>query len=378
MMKDLSLFGLRFSANENLHPTQEDISAFLQSRKREGQEGLHADDLTAYDRMMEDIEAFERRRQEGGAQDLRQKMFYNALAHSSFFHPGLLSAVEHYKYHVHALLTLDFRKPAAFIKSAEEEMSRLNQKKKDDAVKLARLQRMAGERRKTVEALKQRRDALAGELEDIARYIRDNLTEIKKICKASISVLADILNARQEEGRLIEDIKIHFKERLRNALHQGQITQQHLESAKADVAALSKELTSLLQEDVHTLSGLYEAILNHTQKAVSELEALLAKIESQKGRSAGTDGALFGRIEQALVSLVSGHRFDLQPVEVSTETAHKDILAEKRKEAIDHILVQLPRERRTRRERRSGEERSQSDDPGREGPQRRSGKDRRS
>lgn len=379
MTKDSSLFGLRFGSNEKLHPTQEELSAFLMSAKRGGEGELHADDFATYSRLLEDVETFARHRQQGAAgQELRQKMFYSALDHSSFFHPGLKSAVEQYKYQVHALLTLDFKKPTAFIRSAEEEMGRLNPKRKDDALKLAKLQGMVDERKKTVETLKRHGGELAKELKDIALYIRDNLIKIEKICATAIVILADLRNAGQEENRLIEDIKILFKERLRSALHGGQITQQHLETAKTEVAVLSKELTSILREDARSLTELYEAIRDHTQKTVLELDARLAKLENKKDKNFETDGELFAQIEQVFVSLVSGHRFELRPAEVSTETPHIDILKEKRKEALDRILELLPKERRSRGERRSGEERRRTDDPDYPGTQRRDGHDRRS
>jgi hypothetical protein len=305
-------------------------------------------------------------------------MFYGVLRHSCFFDPALKSAVEQYKYHLHELIALDFKKPTAFIKSAEEEIRRLNPKKKDDEVKLIRLRGMVDERKKTLETLKKRRAALTEELGYIARYTRDNLVKINSRCEASIVVLVDLQIARNEENRLIEDIKTRFKEDLKNLLHHGPVTRQHLEAVKKDVAMLSKEISVLLREDVYTLTRLYEAIHDHTKKIARKIDALMAEIERKKNKRFEEDGKLFAQVEQVLVSLMSDHHFELKATEIRTETAHESILFEKRKEMLDHLFELLQKERRSSNNRRAGEDRRRFNDPDYKGTKRRSGKDRRS
>ncbi len=379
MPTDKSIFGLRFGSNAELQPTQEEIKTFLATPKKVGAPELHADDLASYCEMLGRVESFEQNRLRGILPEhFREKMFYGVLGLSSFFNPSLKSAIEQYKYHCHALLTLDFRKPAAFIKSAEEEMDRLNPKKTSEAERLARLQGMVEERKRTLETLTKRGGEVAKELQNVARYIGDNLVKIEKLCEGSIVVLVDLQIARREEDRLIAEIKEHFKEHLRDSLHAGQVTKEQLETVKKDVAVLSEEVSAFLREDVFALTGLFEAVHDHARKAADGIGALLMKIGNMKNTGIADEGKLYAQIEQVLVSLVSGYHFELNAAALRTKTAHEDILLEKRREMLDHVLELLQKERRARSDRRSGEDRRRFDDPGFKGPERRAEKDRRS
>jgi uncharacterized protein (UPF0147 family) len=378
MTIDKSIFGLRFQSNAELHPSQEELSDFLERMKKDGEE-LHGNDLATYRELLKDVQAFERQKRQGAArQDFPGKMFYGVLSHSRFVNPALKSAVEQYVYLLHALITLDFKKPTAFIRSAEEDMSRLNQKNKDHAVRLARLRSMVAERKEALETLKSRWAALAEELNNIALYIRDNLVKIEKLCEASIVVLVDFQIKQKKENQLIEDIKTHFKEHLRDSLRHGPITKKYLETVKKDVAMLSKEISVILREDVYALTRLYEAIHDHTKKIAHEIDTLMAKIKGKKDKSFGDERELFERVEQVLVSLVSEYHFELKTTEIRTETAHENILLEKRKETLDYLFELLQKERRSRSNRRTSEDRRRFKDQNRKGPERRSGKDRRS
>jgi uncharacterized protein (UPF0147 family) len=379
MTTDKSIFGLRFQSNAELHPSQEELSDFLESPKKDGGRELHGNDLATYRELLKDIQAFELHQRQGASrQDFPGKMFYGVLSHSRFVNPALKSAVEQYKYLLHALVTLDFKKPTAFIRSAEEDMSRLNQKNKDHAVRLARLRGMVAERKETLETLKSRWAALAEELSNIALYIRDNLVMIKKLCETSIVVLVDFQIERKKENQLIEDIKTHFKEHLRDSLRRGPITKKYLETVKKDVAMLSKEISVILREDVYALTRLYEAIHDHTKNIAHEIDTLMAKIKGKKNSSYDDVREIFERVEQVLVSLISDYRFELKTTEIRTETVHKNILFEKRKEMLYHLFELLQKERRSRSTRRTSEDRRRSHDPSRKGPERRGGKDRRS
>jgi hypothetical protein len=378
MMRNKPIFGLRFEVSEESSPTPEELRVFLESPKKEGRRELHGLDLARYNELLDDILAFDLyQRQNTGPQNLRERMFYEVLSHSCFFNTALKSAVEQYKYYVHELTTLNFRKPTAFIKTAKEEMGRLNPKKRNDAARLARLQNMVDERERSVEALMRRRASLAEELNYLARYISDNLSEIANLCGTSISILRDLKTEDQEERRVIDEIKTYFKDQLKTALHQGAITKQDLETAKKDVAVLSREVSALLREDSDALTHLYEAIRDHTRKSALEIDALRVKIDGKKNKDHEEFDRLFTLVELVLVSLVSEYHFELDVKPAHTETAHEHILLEKRKENLNHIFEALQKERRSRSPRRKFSERRKSRDPNYRGPERRSGKDKR-
>ena len=378
MPTDKSIFGLRFGSNEKLLPSQEDLQVFLAKTYKPGTREPHAADLATYRKLLEDVQAFEKNLLEDtGRLDFREKMFYGVLVRSSFVSHALGSAVEQYKYHLHALLLLDFRKPEAFIKSAREEMGKLDLKKKDDADKLARLRRMVEDRQWTIEILGKRREVLAEELGDIALYIRDNLIKIEKLCEASIVVLVDVQLRKKKENQLIEDIKEQFKERLRDSLQQGSITRQDLESVKEDVNQLSKEISALIREDVYAMTGLFEAIHGHAKKFAREINTLLIQTGGTEGKGFEEEARLFAQIERVLVSLVSEYRFELKAAEIRTQTAYEDIFLEKRREMLAYLFALLEKERRTAADRRSAAGRRKLNDPSRKGPERRRGKDRR-
>ena len=323
-----SIFGLRFESHAEIHPSQEELSVFLESMKKTGGQELHGSDLAKYREMLEDMQ-----------QDFRGKMFYGVLSHSRFVNPALKSAVEQYKYLLHVLITLDLKKPRVYIR---------------------------------------RWAALAEELKNIALYIRDNLVKVERLCEASIDILVDFQIERKFENQMIEGIKTHFKEHLKDSLRHGPIAKQHLETVKKDVAMLSKEISAILREDVFALTGLYEAIHDHTKKIAHEIDTLMDKMKSNKNKSFEDDKELFAQVEQVLVSLISEYHFELTVKEIRTGTAHEDILLEKRKEMLDHLFELLHKERRSRGNRRTGKDRRRSNDPNHNGPERRSEKDRRS
>ena len=328
MTTNKSIFDLRFQSHPELYPSQEELRAFIESIKKKGGQEVYGNYMATYDELLKDMQ-----------QDFRRKMFYGVLSHSRFVNPALKSVVEQYKYLLQALKTLDLKKPKVFIR---------------------------------------RWAAFAEELSSIALYIRDNLLKIVKLCEASIVILVDIQIEKKFESQLIEEIKEHFKEHIKDSLHHGPIADQYLESVKKDVGMLSKEITAILREDVYTLQNMYESIYNHSKKIVREIEALIDKFKGRKGKNFEDDWRLLEQVEQALDLLTSDYHFDFTVTEIHTETAHEDILLEKRKEMLDHIFDLLQKERRSRNNRRTGEDRRRSNDPNHKSPERRSGKDRRS
>ena len=323
-----SIFGLRLQSHPELYPSNEELRAFIVSIKKNGGQEAHGNDLAKYGELLKEVK-----------QDFQGKMFYGVLSHSRFVNPALKSAVEQYKYLLHSLIMLDLKKPKVFIR---------------------------------------RWAALSEELSNIALYIRDNLLKIEKLCEASIVILVDLQIEKKFEGQLIEEIRTHFKEHLKDSLHHGPIADQYLESVKKDVSILSKEISVILREDVYTLQNMYESIYSHVKKIARQIETLMDKFKSRKGKNFEDDWRLLEQVEQALVSLISEYHFELTATEIHTETAHEDILMEKRKEMLDRLFELLQKERRSRDNRRTGEDRRRSNDPNHNGPERRSGKDRRS
>ncbi len=379
MTIEKSIFGVRFKSNENLRPTQEELDAFLESTGKEGSGRPYADDLAKYRQLLEGTDAFERRRaQDADQEDLQEQMFYGVLGHSRFVNPALLSAVELYQYHLHALASLEFGHPATFILSAEKEMGRLNRKKIDDVIRMARLQEMVGERKKVLAKLKRRWAEIAAELRSIALYIRDNLVRIEKLCEASVVVLAELEIGRKKEKQLIADIKTGFKERLKVDMRLGRVTKQYLKDAKNDIDMLSTEMSVLAREDADALTGFYEAMHDHARKTAHDLDDLLAKIGTKQGGNVQESGEFFKRVGQVLVSLISGYHIELKLSGTHTDTVHQNIIREKRKEMLGYLLEQVQKERRSRTDRRSAKDRRKLGGQDYRGPERRSGKDRRS
>jgi len=339
MMNDTGIFGLRFKTNEKLQPSLEELQLFLAGKKTGAQE-LQGDDLLQYRELLAGLAAFKAGSTGAGMSD---RMLYTVLDHSHFAHSALKLAVEQYKFHVHALSMLDFKKPAAFIKSAEDEIARLNTKKKEEAVRIERMRGMVEDRKRTLNIQNRLWGDLAEELSHIIVYIADNLTRIKKLCEKSIGCLVSEQIDRKKETDLIEDIKTHFKELLRESLHQGTISKEQLEAAKEEVADLSKRTADLLRSDVYTMTQLYEIIHSHAGKIVRELGALNEEIRRTKHANYDDDLALYRQAEKILITLVAACRFDIKAIDISTETTNDKLLAGKRKEIFDHLVELLPK-----------------------------------
>jgi len=374
MTIDNAIFGQPFKSRDSLRPSQEEITAFLE---RDGSEEVHARDLEPYRQLIKETEAFEHRGlRDQNKGDLGEHMRYGVLGHAQFASAALLAAVELYKYHLHALASLDFKTPASFIKSAEIEMGRLSKKRLNDVMRIARLQEMVAERKKIVEALKRQWVELAAELRRIALYIRDNLSGIGRLCETSIVVLAETGIGQQREKKLIEDIKSLYKVKFKEALHRGKTSRQDLENAKEELDLLTTEMSIHARDDAEVLTRLYETLLERVKGTVQEIDTVLAQIERNKSGSVLESTDLFKRVDRVLVSLISDCRIDPKPSGIHTDTPNADILRNKRKEMLDYLFEQVRKERRTRNDRRTLKERRENTKPY-AGPERRSDKDRR-
>jgi len=378
MTIDKSIFGLRFGSHEEISPSREELDSFLGSPKKEEGTERHADDLAIYRDKLARIDAYEQRQlHEVGQQDFREKVYYGVLRHSCFFNTGLKLAIEQYKYHVHAFTSLDLRKPASFVKSAKEELANLNPRGKDASAKRDRLQGMIDERKEVLDRLAKSRETLSRELIAIIGYISGNLTKIERLTEASLTAIEGSRMSGTGEKQEITDVKKQFKEQLKDALHEGPLTKEHVEAIKRDVDQLTREISSIAHEDLDTLTRLYGAIHDHVAKYAGALNGFVAELERQDRTTVDEEKAVFTRIEQLLVGLISDYQFPVQTAPLHSDTPYEDLLREKRNEMLDWIFELLRRDRRSRHDRRSGKERRVLDDPELKFPDRRSGKDRR-
>jgi hypothetical protein len=269
------------------------------------------------------------------------------LSHTRFFRPALRVAIEEYLYHHHQLQQLDFNKPEKFIRSAEEELLKLNPKKRDDQQKIARLRALVEQRKGDLEALVQRRRAIGGELCHIVAYVRDNIVKVQQLCEDAISNLAKLQVGGKRTEQLIDDIKEHFRGEVRDHRQAGMVTTEYLESVKAEVADLSLRLKRQLLGDIYAVTGIYEAIYDHAKKNAAVLTELIGLAERARKDDVRRDNEVFGRIERTLVALISEVQAEAKaPAPERTEKRLDDLLWEKRREMLDHVFTLL-KERKT-------------------------------
>jgi len=336
MVNDASIFRLRFGSNPRLHPSDEDIREFLKSRK-EGAKSLHHDELKPYQDLLSSVAEYKI----SGNASLTDRILYTLLTHSHIARPALKSVVEEYKYHIHQLAMLDFKKPETFIKSAEAEIARLNPKKKEEAGRAERMQAMVEDRRKFIAHQKKRWLELAEELKNILSYVTDNLGKIEKLCELSIGLLVGEQVDRKKEQGLIEDIKAEFKERLRASLHEGTITKEQMETARDAVAQLSKRTADLVRADIFAITQLYEKIHEHAGRMLAELATVFEAVVAQKHTQFEEDLALFQKAEVSLVALLTGCSFEIKVSNIEVRDEHDRLLDEKRKEMLRHLFTVL-------------------------------------
>jgi hypothetical protein len=343
MPSDQPIYSPHTSANQAIVPTAEELQIFLDMPKKAGRMELHREDLARYVEQIRTVDDFKQSRKEGGLPySFEEKLYYGVLLHTGFFTSQLRSAMEHFKYYRHALSDIDLKKPVAFIKSAEEEISRLKPNKKDDASKIARLQSMIEERKKDLDARKMRWPALRSELSAIVVSIRERLSEIQHLCEASITTLVDLQVGKKAESQLIEDVKTHFKDQIRDYLQHGPVTKEYVESMKDTVAALSKQISAQLLEDIYSMTGLYEAIHDGVCGILARLGPLIRQIPGKIASNLDGDKEVFAALEQELLSFLSDFRIELKPPQnVAKDMEHEKMLLEKRRDMLDRLFTIL-------------------------------------
>jgi hypothetical protein len=378
MMSNKSIFGTPFTPNGALKPKPDQMRAFLESRGKNGGGGLHGDDLLGYRRLLENVFAFGREQlQDAKPEDLPRHMVSAVLRSSRFADHNLLSALELYKYHLHALTlkSAEYKTLVAFIRSAEQTLSSLSRDKLDDVLRMVRLREMIEEREKIVEALKPPALAVSAELYRTARYIRGALANVEKRCEASIAMLSDPGVIGKTESQIIDNIK----GRPQKALLAGKITVQNLERAKREVELIAKKLSSVMREDSNLLKGVCGALRKQLRKTMLMTEAPLAEIGSNTHRSIEEQQRVFSEIGHAFLSLTA-NTFE-PPARpdpaMHVDGAYEKFIEKKRKEMLGHLFDVLKKDRRSRTDRRSSTSRRKSSDPNFQGSQQRSGKDRR-
>ena len=367
------IFGLLFGANAHLLPSQDEVEHFLSSPKKSGARSTHRQDFAQYSELLQAVSGFERDRTNGAARSAGERMFFGALSHSGFFTLAVQSTITLYKFYLHALLSLDFRKPLSFIAAAEKEIAGLNPNRKKEADKLEKLRSLIDDRKMTLKVLEQNRDDLMNELKNIALYMGENLNRVTMLCEKAIVLLVHLYST--EEQRLLWDIKSDLQYQLSGDLH-GPAAQNHVEP-EHDIEALYAAVSSLLRDDVYALSDMYEAIREHTMTSANRLHALIMSVNHRKG---GDDKLnLFENVEEVLISLVSNLDIAFKRPSVSAlKSEYSALLRQKREELVASFLDYVRKERRARNERRAGRDRRTANNPNYAGPQRRIGDERRS
>ncbi len=373
-----TIFGPLAVLREDLQPAQEELSAFLEQMKKQGALMPLVKGLARLRLLLIHIDAFEqRRRLDPGQLDLRERMAFGILLHTRLINDELLQAVTRFHYHLRALATLDLESPAAFIAAAKRTMKRLNRKKIAHALRMVRLTEMIEERKEMIKGLEARRSALTAELLRIAGYVQGNLAAMEMVCRKAIVMLVEIGLAKQKESELIEDIRNRFKKGLKRSLSVRQLTIEDQAKAKLAVDRLTNKLSSLIRDDLHQLSRMYEAVHERAQVVANELGILLAGAEDVKGDREREGMELFRRIEVVLAALVADIPRELKPYRSAVDTTVNALVLEKRHEMVDHLLEQVGIERRKRSDRRTAQYRRRRPDPNYRGPERRALRDRR-
>ena len=369
------IFGAAFAPQKDVRTDPAAVQAFLESVSRDRTRDAQARSLADYRLLIADAASFWKR---GVRSDLGAYVRYGALDHARIARDELRDAVELYSCHLHELSSIDLRHPTEFIRTSEATIARLDPKKLNDVIRMARLREMVEARKAQLAQLEKRRTGLEVELQRIAWYIWENLRGIERLTETAAGRLADPAIGEAKERKMIEEIKVYVKERVKSELSEGRLTTEGLARAKQEFDDLSAELRAYLREDAEALRRAYGTFGGLAKRTGGEIADLLAEQERKKGdESIRQAVASYARTEKALLSLLDGCRFPPGVREIPSDARYRDIITIKRSEMLGHLFSQLQGDRRNVAERRSMVERRTSSDGSRQGPERRSGKDRR-
>jgi hypothetical protein len=223
-----------------------------------------------------------------------------------------------------------------------------------------------------IETLKPPALAVSAELCRTAQYIQNTLARIAQRCEASIAVLSDPNVMGEKLNQIIDDIK----GRPQKALLAGKFAAENLERAQQEVNLIAETLSSVVREDINTLTSVYAALQEQLRKMMPVLEVRLAEFASKKKGSIEEHHRLFSAIEHAFISL-STRTFDRPAQSVPVDRAFEKFITKKRKEMLAYLFDVLKKDRRSAIDRRSSRARRKFSEPNYQESQRRSGKDRR-
>jgi hypothetical protein len=188
---------------------------------------------------------------------------------------------------------------------------------------------------------------LTGELCHIAVYVLDNVERVRQLCEDAVARLARLQAGGEKAGQLIEDLKAHFKDEVRDYRQMGMVTPEYLESVKAEVAQLSQFLIQQVHEDIAAVKSIYEALRGHAGKNTALLGELIARAENIRKSETSRDTGPFTDLEHALIALISDFQPDGKPPELlGAGVRHEDLLRDKRREMLEHIFVMLREQRK--------------------------------
>ena len=378
MTIDDAIFSPRQDSGKIAHPAPHVLNDFLESTYKDGVQETHATDVIRYRKPLYHVENFENRMHAIEARpSAGEQAFFGALLHTRFFNRSLLLVVGQYKYHLHELLSIDFEGPRRFIESAEITSRKLSKRKINDVIRMGRLQEMVDERKKLMEKHRTRWGDMTMELLDIALYVLENLMKIDRLCGRAAGFLREHDLPARKEKLLVEDIKALMKNQLRDALGYRTVTTEDVARAKHEVVVLSRELHEGIKNDVARMMALYGAVREHVKRIAEELDGLLGEFRGNQIEMDAGQVLQFRRIEQVLVTLVSGYPGELDPTGDRPGGARNFIVEDKRQEMVAYLLTEVQRAPGSRIERRSKKERRKGQDQNFTGPERRAGKERR-
>jgi hypothetical protein len=378
MMNDDAIFGPRPDSGRIAQPPPHVLNEFLERTYKESVHETHATDVIRYRKPLYHLENFENRMHAIEARpSAGEQALFGALLHTRFFNRSLLLAVGQYKFHLHELLSIDFESPKRFIESAEITSRKLSKRKINDVIRMGRLQEMVDERKKLMDKHRTRWGDLTMELLDIALYVLENLVKIDRLCGRVAGFLREQDLSEKKEMQLVEEIKVLYKGQLRDALGYRTVTTEDIARAKQEVSVLARELHYGIMADIGRMSGIYDQVRSHVKRCADELDELLGTFRGNEIEMDHEQVLQFRRIEQVLVTLVTGYPEQIDPTGDRPGTSRSFIVEDKRQEMVAYLINEARKDPGTRIERRSKKERRKGKDPNYAGPERRNGKERR-
>ena len=193
---------------------------------------------------------------------------------------------------------------------------------------MARLKELVEQRNRDLDGLRKRWPLLVKELNDISLYIRDGLAKITNLCEAAITTLVSLQVKGEKKDELVEDLKRHYRDRVRDDLQVGPVTKEYLAQLQGEVAALSQQLSSGVLQDFYFMTELYEQIHEHVN----------SRIAAGKRQDLEADKRMIRELNGVIAALVSPLPFESGRATAEPAEQQEKILFEKRREMVDHVF----------------------------------------